>query len=111
MSDRSRKRRRWIAVALAGAVLVALVAGILVVRPWGETLPGPGSETYRKLVSAFSAGVAALDVDANDRAQESLTRATRLVPEEPAAWADRGLLGIRLGDFEAAERDLARARE
>jgi tetratricopeptide (TPR) repeat protein len=113
MSVRSRKGRRWIAVALAVAVLVALIAGISVIslRRGAATLPGPGSEAYREMVSAFSAGVAALDVDANDRAQVALTRATQLVPEEPAAWADRGLLAIRLGDFEAAVRDLGRARE
>ncbi len=53
-------------------------------------MPQPGSETYREMVSAFYAGVAALDVDATERAKTALTRATELVPAEPAAWADLG---------------------
>jgi hypothetical protein len=52
-------------------------------------LPQPGSAAYREMVSAFNAGVAALDVDAPDRAKAHLTLATELVPGEPAAWADR----------------------
>ena len=61
-----------------------------------DALPRPGSETYREMVSAFYAGVAALDVDATERAKTALTRATELVPAEPAAWADLGLLKLRL---------------
>ncbi|HEX8201608.1 MAG TPA: tetratricopeptide repeat protein, partial [Isosphaeraceae bacterium] len=111
MNDRTRWRLRWAGAALAVAALGVLVGVVVVRRFGGDRLPGPGSEVYREMVSAFFAGVAALDVDANDRAQASLTRATQMVPEEPAAWADRGLLGIRQGDFEAAAHDLERARE
>ncbi len=70
----------------------------------------PGSETYREMVSAFYSGVAALEVDANERAKASLTRATELVPGEPAAWANRGLLDLRLGDQEAAAPAFEKAR-
>ena len=62
------------------------------------------------MVSAFSSGVAALDSDAGTIARDALTRATQLVPEEPAAWADLGLAHIRLGDLEAAARVLEKAR-
>ena len=40
----------------------------------------------------------------------ALARATELVPEEPAAWADLGLLKLRQGDYEGAATALERAR-
>jgi hypothetical protein len=50
-----------------------------------DGLPRPGTVLYTDMVSAFQAGIAALLVDANDRAKEKLERATRLVPGEPSA--------------------------
>ena len=38
-------------------------------------------------------------------------RATELVPEEPAAWANLGLLEAPLGDHDAAAQDLEQARK
>src|SRR4051794_29608640 len=102
------RSRSLIWMGLAALALVATVGAVYSlrrrvdpVRHVHDTLPGPGSETYQEMVSAFYAGVAALDVDANDRAREKLRRATELVPGEPAAWADLGLLELRLGNFEA----------
>lgn len=114
-----RQNRRLLVTLAALAVLVLGVVAFLVW--WQNTrprvaihqelsLPGPGSEVYRKMVAAFYAGVAALDVDANERAKESLQSATQIVPEEPAAWADRGLLYLRLNDFDTAQHDLDRAQ-
>lgn len=65
---------------------------------------------YRQMVSAFYTGVTALDVDDNDRAKEQLTQATKLVPNEPAGWANLGLLHLRADDFDAAAQALERAR-
>lgn len=108
----------WLAGGLAAAVLVAVVIAALVVfRPRPGPPDGRGGglrvdpETYREMVSAFFAGVAALDADAADRARASLSRAVELVPGEPAAWANRGLLEIRVNNYEAASRDLERARD
>jgi len=58
----------------------------------------PGDKTYIEMVSAFYSGVAALDVDAKDRAKTALTCATVLFAGEPAGWANLGLLELRLGD-------------
>jgi len=86
-------------LALAVVAVIALItvaAGFFLRRGGnpppggGEILPRPGSEIYREMVSSFYTGVAPLDVDANEQAQVSLSRATELVPEELAAWADRG---------------------
>ncbi|HEV3167262.1 MAG TPA: hypothetical protein VGZ22_24850, partial [Isosphaeraceae bacterium] len=88
MSERTRSRY-WLLLVLAA--VVALVAGIVFLRRGanppqggGVSLPRPGSEAYEQMVSAFYEGVAALDVDARERAKEKLEQATHLVPEEPA---------------------------
>ncbi|WP_165220745.1 FG-GAP-like repeat-containing protein [Aquisphaera insulae] len=112
----TRGLRGPLIVLIAVVLLVTLAAGLFLVRrraPAPESaggLPAPGSEAYRAMVSAFHEGVAALDADAADRARAALTRATRLVPEEPAAWADLGLLKLRQGDHDGAAVDLERAR-
>ena len=115
MSDRSRSIFWWVFAVVA---FVAVGAGVFYLRSdtnrrqrADDELPQPGSETYRQMVSAFYGGVAALDVDANDQAQPRLTHASQLVPEEPAAWANRGLLAIRLGEYDKAEQDLDQARK
>src|SRR5271170_4522113 len=115
MSDRSRFIVWW---SVAIAALLVVVSGVFYLRrdanrrePGEDALPQPGTEKYQEMVSAFYGGVAALDVEANDQAQPRLTRATQLVPEEPAAWANRGLLAIRLGDYDKADQDLEQARK
>ncbi|MGP0065122.1 MAG: FG-GAP-like repeat-containing protein, partial [Isosphaeraceae bacterium] len=117
MSNRSRSR---LGVVLAVAALVACfgVAALFFAkradngpRVAEDALPRPGSETYREMVSAFYSGVAALDVEATEQAKTALTRATELVPAEPSAWADLGLLKMRQQDYEAAATDLERARK
>jgi tetratricopeptide (TPR) repeat protein len=117
MSDRSRSIY-WLAVAVTAFVVIVAVAGVYYLRRdanrrqrGGNALPQPGSAAYLQMVSAFYGGVAALDVDANDQAQPRLTHATQLVPEEPAAWANRGLLAIRLGEYDKSEQDLEQARK
>jgi len=111
-NSRSTMIRATVAVALVFIALGALALWTIRERlgPRADGLPKPGSEIYREMVSAFHAGTAALDVDAPERAKEFLARATKLVPEEPAAWANQGLLNIRLGDYERAREDLERAR-
>jgi tetratricopeptide (TPR) repeat protein len=102
-----------IAILIASAVLTAVYLRPAPAGPDGASaaLPQPGSEIYGEMVSAFYSGIAALDVDAKDRARTDLTRATELVPKEPAAWANLGLLDLQLNDLDAAERVLTIARE
>lgn len=113
MTDRPSGKR----LLLVGlAALITLVAGSLIYRaglfPVGGNGGGPGPEsgTYRKVVSAFFAGVAALDADANDRALDNLSRAVELAPDEPAAWANLGLVAVRGNDYESAVKHLEQAR-
>src|SRR5438132_12905128 len=84
----------------AGVLLTVLVAALalaawfLIWKPAG--LPAPGTPRYEQYVEAFDVGVAALDVDRSELAQTKLSTAIELVPGEPAALADRGLLYLRL---------------
>src|SRR4029453_18357789 len=61
----------------------------------GDGLPDPSSKTYRDAVAAFYTGLAALQAGVEVVAEEQLLRVTALVPQEPAAWANLGLLALR----------------
>ncbi len=76
----------------------------------GERLPNQSSGTYAEFASTFYVGVAALQVGDDVRADSSLERAAKLVPGEPAAWANWGILALRQGNFDAAAQRLDRAR-
>lgn len=75
-----------------------------------SSLPQPGSNQYRELVSAFYVGLAGLQTGEDVRAREKLTRATEIAPGEPAAWANLGLLSVRQQEFDAAYEMVERAR-
>ncbi|WP_422926171.1 FG-GAP-like repeat-containing protein [Singulisphaera sp. PoT] len=106
----SRGVRKVVGYGVALGLLAGLgVSMVFVYRQAGNGMPKPGSPTYEEMVAAFSSGVAALDTDANTIARDSLERATKTVPLEPAAWADLGLAQIRLGDFEKARISLDKA--
>src|SRR5262249_9081096 len=56
-------------------------------------------------------GTAALDADRFEMALENLSRAIETIPQEPAAWANRGLLYLRNNRLAEAAADLKKARE
>jgi Tfp pilus assembly protein PilF len=74
------------------------------------TLPEKSSQKYREVVSAFYVGLAALQVGDDVRAEARLTQATELVPEEPASWANLGLLALRQKNFDVAAERLSKAQ-
>jgi tetratricopeptide (TPR) repeat protein len=74
-------------------------------------LPDKGSKTYADYLSTFYVGLAALQVGDDVRAESSLADAVQLVPAEPSAWANWGILALRQGNFDAAAQRLNRARE
>jgi thioredoxin-like negative regulator of GroEL len=74
-----------------------------------NALPKTSSPTYMQFVSAFYTGLAALQVGDDVRAESSLAEATRLVPGEPAAWVNWGVLALRQRSFDAASERLNRA--
>ena len=74
--------------------------------------PGPlrvPESTYRETVSAFYTGLAAMQTSQEVLAREKLDRVTSLVPEEPAGWANVGLLLLRQQEIEPAVEKLTRA--
>src|ERR1700686_1502931 len=74
-------------------------------------LPGPSSPAYQDYVEAFQVGVAGLDAGEYSIGLDRLNRAIELIPEEPAAWANRGLLRLRQNELKEAATDLQRAHE
>ncbi|HZM96374.1 MAG TPA: FG-GAP-like repeat-containing protein [Vicinamibacterales bacterium] len=104
------KTSRSIAFLLAG-VLLAGAAIFLVVRGRNPSLPAPGSDTYEQMTRAFYWGLSALEVGLLDDARQQFTKATTIVPQEPAAWANLGLTQLRLGELEAAAAPVERALE
>ncbi|WP_348270092.1 FG-GAP-like repeat-containing protein [Edaphobacter paludis] len=76
----------------------------------GGRLPDKSSQTYSDFVSSFYVGLAALQVGDDVRADSSLAQATKLVPAEPAAWANWGILALRQRNFDVAAQRLDRAR-
>ncbi|MEO8736437.1 MAG: FG-GAP-like repeat-containing protein [Edaphobacter sp.] len=73
-------------------------------------MPDKSSQAYAGFVSTFYVGLAALQVGDDVRADSSLGQATKLVPGEPAAWANWGILALRQRNFEAAAQRLEHAR-
>jgi Tfp pilus assembly protein PilF len=69
----------------------------------------PSAEVYREAVTAFYVGVSAMQTTQEVLARQKLDRVIALVPEEPAGWADRGLLLLRQRDLDQGTQDLARA--
>ncbi|HLW66371.1 MAG TPA: FG-GAP-like repeat-containing protein [Gemmataceae bacterium] len=106
----SASRKTWW-IGGSVAALGAIVLVVIVMRPWGPELPEPSSPAYEQYAEAFETGTAAMDADMNNVASENLTKATKIVPREPAAWANRGLLYIRENRLPEATADLNKAHE
>lgn len=108
--NRTRIDLRSFAASLTRCVACAAVCALLAfLASCGSSLPAPGSEKYTQMVSAFFQGLAALEAGDDARAKDELTRASEIVPEEPAPLADLGLLGIRQRDYDAALARLQKA--
>jgi cytochrome c-type biogenesis protein CcmH/NrfG len=73
--------------------------------------PSVGSPLYQTVVKEFYTGLVALQGGDLDRAVKNLTEVTRLVPQEPAAWANLGILQLRQNNFEDAAKSLEQARQ
>ncbi|MFO0876852.1 MAG: FG-GAP-like repeat-containing protein [Gemmataceae bacterium] len=100
--------RHRLLLPLLGAIVVMGGSLLLAWRFWPR-LPQPGSQTYEAYVEAFEVGTAALDSGLVREAKDHLTRAIELVPQEPAAWANRGLLALRNNQLDEAGVDFEQA--
>lgn len=69
------------------------------------TPPDPSSEAYQQAVSAFYSGLAAMEAGSDTEAEQRLLAVAEQFPQEPAAWANLGVLSLRRNALaEAAER-------
>src|SRR5438093_8178177 len=106
----SPRKSRLLLVGVAVLAIVAVAVGVYLWRR-PAPLPAPGSPRYEEYAEAFEVGTAALDADRFDLALENLTRAIETIPQEPAAWANRGLLYLRNNQLAEAAADMKKARE
>ncbi len=65
--------------------------------------------TYREAVTAFHTALAALETSQDALARQKLDRVIALVPQEPAGWANLGLLLLRQQENGPAKERLAKA--
>jgi tetratricopeptide (TPR) repeat protein len=101
LSAGSRRRRSAAAVTAAS---LALAAGC---RPGAP--PAPGSPEYDAAIRAFYVGLAALESGEDAHAESNLTALTKMLPNDPAVWADMGLLQLRQGQADRATESLTKA--
>jgi cytochrome c-type biogenesis protein CcmH/NrfG len=94
--------------ALALTIGLGFAVGSLsACRPTTDVSP----EVYREAVVAFHTALAAIDTSQEVLAREKLDRVVALVPQEPAGWANLGLLLLRQQENAAARQQLAKAAE
>jgi tetratricopeptide (TPR) repeat protein len=96
-------------IAAAAVLVIAIAVIVVVLMRRATALPAPGSDPYEQTTRAFYHGLAALEVGLLDDARQQFTRATTLVPDEPASWANLGLTDVRLGELDQAVQPIERA--
>jgi tetratricopeptide (TPR) repeat protein len=64
-----------------------------------------------EMVEQFSVGVAALEIEENQRAAQIFKELTQSLPEEPAVWCNLGMAMLRLNELPAAKEALSKAAE
>ena len=101
-------RRRGLASALLGLVVVAAGAAFWFTRP-PVGLPAPGSAAYRETVRIFYRGLASLEVGLLSDARDQFARASELAPREPAIHANLAIAQVGVGDDEGATAALETA--
>jgi tetratricopeptide (TPR) repeat protein len=88
------------------ALLLALAAATACSRG-----PRVSDEAYLEAVAAFHVSLAAMQTSQEVLARERLERLTQLVPDEPAGWANLGLIFLRQQQIDEAIQRLTRASE
>jgi Tfp pilus assembly protein PilF len=104
--------RRWLLPRTTGLLLL-LVTGVLFSSGCSRKpkFPEKGSKAYTDVVSSFYVGLAALQVGDDVHAEQKLSEITKLVPDEPAGWANWGILALRQRNYDLAAQRFERARQ
>ena len=90
---------------------VSLLAAVLAAACSSRREPEIPPRTYLEAVTAFHVGVAAMETSQDVLARQKFDRVTALVPQEPAGWADLGLLLLRQQELDQGAQHLARAAQ
>src|SRR4051812_13675586 len=98
------RRYGWL-MAVAAAVVSAKACS-----SWRRSL-SVRDPVYRGAVSAFYTGLAALQTSQEVLARQKFERVTAIVPDEPAAWANLGLLMVRQQEIDGALEKLRKAAD
>jgi len=93
----------------AAVVCTLCVAALMSCRPQNN-LPKKSSKEYNEAVRTFYVGLAALQVGHDIQADSKLAQMTQIVPDEPAGWANWGVLALRQRNYDAATERLEKAR-
>ncbi len=97
---------RHLRTAWSGLLVLSLLAG----PSCRKNLEVPEA-TYREAVSAFYTSLAALQTSQEVLARQKLDRVTALVPQEPAGWANLGLLLLRQQEIDPGLEKIRKAAE
>jgi len=95
-----------LAIVAMASLLVASCSGCGTTAP---SAPAVSDATYRETVTAFYTGLAAMQTSQDVMARQSLEKVTTLVPQEPAGFANLGLLLLRQQEVDAAMPHLTTA--
>jgi tetratricopeptide (TPR) repeat protein len=91
-----------------------LLLGLLALQSCNHTSPqkvDTNSDSYRKAVSAFYQGLAAEQTDHLNYAANQMLKVTKLYPDEPASWANLGVMALRRGNFGLAKKRFKKAHK
>lgn len=94
-------------IVRTSAVLLVLVVATACSRGG----PRLSAETYLEAVAAFHVSLAAMQTSQDVLAREKLERLIQLVPDEPAGWANLGLLLLRQQQIDESILRITRASE
>jgi tetratricopeptide (TPR) repeat protein len=105
------RNMRQLSFQCAAILVAGSLAAVLSGCHSSSKLPEKGSKAYADVVSAFYVGLAALQVGDDVHAESKLSELTRLVPSEPAGWANWGVLALRQRNYDIAAQRLEHARD
>jgi Flp pilus assembly protein TadD len=98
-------------VSATAFLLAATLIALSVSCNSSSKFPQKNSKAYSDVVSAFYVGLSALQVGDDVHAESRLSELTRLIPGEPAAWANWGILALRQRNYDAAAQRFQKAQE
>jgi Tfp pilus assembly protein PilF len=92
------------------AAYCALAALVAFAIACGARLPDRSSAAFEEAIKSFYVGLAAMQAADDVRARKEIENFLRLAPDEPAGWANMGVLQMRQRDYDESFRSFEKAR-